>query len=76
MAQVGRYTLRITVNDGTTKRASLRPLFWGKGFEPLRGPDRFSEMYLDEKMSAVACPNGADLAPEALRERENGEAVA
>lgn len=74
MAQVGRYTLRTIVNDGTPKRESLRPLFWRKGFEPLRGPDRFSEMYLDEKMSAVACPDGADLAPEALHERGSEEA--
>lgn len=76
MEQVGTYSLRVTFNDGTTKRVNLRPLLWGEVFESLRDPDRFSEVYLDEKMGTVAWPNGADFAPEALYELEEEEAVA
>jgi hypothetical protein len=76
MEQVGTYSLRVTFNDGTTKRVNLRPLLWGDVFKPLRDPDRFSEVYLDEKMGTVAWPNGADFAPEALYELEDEQAVA
>jgi len=76
MEQVGTYSLKVTFNDGTSKRVNLRPLLWGEVFEPLRDPDKFSEVYLDEKMGTVAWPNGADLAPEALHELEDEQAVA
>lgn len=76
MEQVGTYSLRVTFNDETTKRVNLHPLLWGEVFEPLRDPDRFSEVYLDEKMGTVAWPNGADFAPEALYELEDEQAVA
>ena len=76
MEQVGTYSLRVAFNDGTTKRVNLRPLLWGEVFEPLRNPDRFSEVYLDEKMGTIAWPNGADLAPEALYELEDEQAIA
>ncbi len=75
MEQVGTYSLKVAFKDGTTKRVNLRPLLWGEVFEPLRDPDRFSEVYLDEKMGTVAWPNGADLAPEALHELEDEQAV-
>lgn len=74
--QVGTYSLKVAFNDGTTKRVNLRPLLWGEVFEQLRDPDRFSEVYLDEKMGTVAWPSGADLAPEALYELEDEQAVA
>ncbi len=76
LEQVGAYSLKVTFNDGATKRVILRPLLWGEVFEPLHDPDRVSEVYLDEKMVTVAWPNGADLAPEALHDLEDEEAVA
>lgn len=76
MEQVGTYSLRVTFNDETTKRVTLRPLLWGEVFEPLRDPDQFSEVYLDEEMGTVAWPNGGDFAPEALYELEDEQAVA
>jgi hypothetical protein len=76
MEQVGTYSLKVAFNDGTTKRVNLRPLLWGEVFEPLRDPDKFSEVYLDEKTGTVAWPNGADLAPEALYELEDEQAAA
>ena len=76
MEHVGTYSLKVTFNDGITKRVNLRPLLWGEGFEPLRDPGRFSEVYLDKKIGTVAWPNGADLAPEALYELEDEQAMA
>jgi hypothetical protein len=76
MEQVGTYSLKVTFNEGTTKRVNLRPLLWGEVFEPLRDPDQFSTAYLDQKMGTIAWPNGADLAPEALYELEEEQAVA
>ncbi|WP_272507846.1 DUF2442 domain-containing protein [Salinibacter sp.] len=76
MEQVGTYSLKVTFNDGTTKQGTLRPLLWGEVFEPLRDPDRFSEVSLDETMGTVGWPNGADLAPEALYDLEDEQALA
>jgi hypothetical protein len=76
LEQVGTCSLKVTFNDGTTKRVNLRLLLWGEVFEPLRDPGRFSKVYLDEKMGTVAWPNGADFAPEALYELEDEQAVA
>ena len=76
MEQVGTYSLKVTFNDGTTKRVNLRPLLWGDVFEPLRDPDQFSNVYLDEEMGTIAWPNGADFAPEAIYELEDEQAVA
>jgi hypothetical protein len=36
-------------------------------FEPLRDPDRFAEVSLDE-FGAPCWPNGADIAPDAIYE--------
>ncbi len=40
---------------------------WSPMFEPLRDPDRFAEVGLDED-GVICWPNGADLAPDALYE--------
>jgi hypothetical protein len=75
MEHVGTYSLKVTFNDGTIKRVNLRPLLWGEVFEPLRNPDRFSDVYLDEELNTIAWPNGADFAPEALYDLEEESAV-
>jgi hypothetical protein len=43
------------------------PLLEGPVFEPLRDPARFAELRVDSECGTVVWPNGADLAPEALR---------
>lgn len=68
-AQVcGPHSLRLTFNDGATGVADLRPLLQGPVFEPLRDPAYFSTVTLDPVCGTVVWPNGADLAPEALRD--------
>jgi hypothetical protein len=70
----GPHSLRLTFNDGTTKRVNVRPLLDGVIFEPLRDPAYFARMSLDTICGTVVWPNGADFAPEALHELE-AEAV-
>jgi hypothetical protein len=64
----GPQSLHLTFNDGTTKHVNVLPLLDGKIFEPLRDPAYFALMTLDSICGTVVWPNGADFAPEALRE--------
>jgi hypothetical protein len=74
-AQVcGPHSLQLTFNDGTTKRVDIQSLLEGPVFEPLRDPAYFCRVTLDPACGTVVWPNGADFAPEALRELED-EAV-
>jgi len=68
MAEVcGPTMLRVVFNDGTTRRVNLRPILTGPMFVPLRDPAFFSRVVLNAVTGTVEWPNGADLAPEALR---------
>ncbi|WP_165235034.1 DUF2442 domain-containing protein [Aquisphaera insulae] len=64
----GRHSLRLEFNDGSTRRVDIRPLLEGPIFEPLRDPDYFARVSLDVTCGTVVWPNGADFAPEALRD--------
>ncbi len=64
----GPHSLTLTFNDGTRKRVNLLPLLDGPIFEPLRDPIYFARVALDPVAGTVVWPNGADFAPEALRE--------
>jgi hypothetical protein len=64
----GPHLLRLVFNDRTQKTVDLQPLLGGAVFEPLRDPRYFSQVRLDPICGTVVWPNGADFAPEALRE--------
>ncbi len=64
----GGHVLRVTFNDGSTKRVDVRPLLVGPVFLPLRRPEYFARVSLDPLAGTVVWPNGADFAPEALHE--------
>lgn len=55
-------------NDGASRRVNLLPELEGPVFEPLRDPEYFSRVVLDPVAGTVVWPNGADFAPEFLRE--------
>lgn len=65
---VESYVLDVTFSDGTKKRVNIEPLLWGPVFEPVRDPDHFKQVFVDDTLKTVAWPSGADLAPEALHE--------
>jgi hypothetical protein len=64
----GPCRLRLAFNDGTRKTVDVGSLLDGPVFEPLRDPAYFARAKLDCVCGAVAWPNGADFAPEALHE--------
>ena len=60
------YRLRIVFDDGLSGEVDLNDRLFGPLFEPLRDFDLFVEVHIDE--FGVPCwPNGADVAPDALR---------
>jgi hypothetical protein len=60
------YIVDVTFSDGMQRRIDLEPELWGEVFEPLRDPDAFAQVFVDEE--TIAWPNGADFAPEWLYE--------
>lgn len=62
------YRLRLVFSDGAEGDVDLSSELSGPVFQPLRDPARFSEAYLDEELKTICWPNGADLAPEFLRD--------
>ena len=64
----GAHSLVLRFNDGTCRRVDLLPELEGPVFEPLRDPAYFSQVTLDPVAGTVVWPNGADFAPDFLRE--------
>jgi hypothetical protein len=64
----GPHRLRLSFNDGTQMTVDVRPLLTGPVFERLHDPSFFARVSLDSVSGTVVWPNGADFAPEALRE--------
>ncbi len=65
---VGPHSLALRFNDGASRRVDLLPELEGSIFEPLRDPAYFSRVVLDPVAGTVVWPNGADFAPDFLRE--------
>ena len=62
------YRLRIEFADGVKGEVDLSENLEGPVFEPLKDPEYFSKVFIDE-FGVVSWPNGADLAPDALYRR-------
>jgi hypothetical protein len=62
----GRYEVWVCFEDGAQGVLDLEPELWGEVFEPLRDPEEFRKLRLDEELGTVVWPNGADFAPEFL----------
>ena len=67
----GPHSLLLTFDDGITKQVHVLPLLDGPIYEPLRDPTYFARMTLDTICGTVVWPDGADFAPEALRDLED-----
>ncbi len=55
------YALRVTFDDGVVREVELEPDKRGPLFEPLRDPEYFSKVFIDD--GTLAWPNGLDLDP-------------
>lgn len=64
------YVLLLTFSDGEQREVDTEPLLFGAMFEPLRDPEVFAQVRVDEELGTVVWPNGADLSPEFLRRGE------
>jgi hypothetical protein len=61
------YRLFVEFSDGLAGEVDLSTRLFGSAFEPLKAPELFAAVQLDE--FGVPCwPNGADLAPDAIYE--------
>ncbi len=59
--------LKLTFNDGVAGVVDLSNELWGEMFEPLKDNQLFSQGRLDKELDTIVWANGADLAPEFLR---------
>jgi hypothetical protein len=62
------YRLAVRFDDGTGGVIEMRDRLFGPLFEPVQAAAIFRQVFVDE-FGAIAWPNGADLAPDALHER-------
>jgi len=69
---IGPCQLWLRFSDGAIGTVDLASELWGEVFEPLKDPAFFALAALDENAYTVCWPNGADLAPEFLREKLTG----
>ena len=63
------YVIWLRFNDGLAGEVDLRDELEGPVFEPLRQIEAFRSVRLHPELHTIVWPNGADLAPEFLRER-------
>jgi len=64
----GDYRVWLEFNDGTSGEAELSSALWGPMFEPLKEIALFSQVRFDPEADTIVWPNGADLAPEYLKD--------
>jgi hypothetical protein len=62
------YRLAVRFDDGVEGVIEMKDRIFGPVFEPLQDPALFQQVFVDA-FGAIAWPNGADLAPDALHER-------
>jgi hypothetical protein len=64
----GGHRLRLLFSDGVEGEADLSAVLEGPVFAPLRDPAAFAAVRLDREFRTITWPNGADFAPEFLRD--------
>jgi len=65
---IEKFKLWVAFDDGTEGQVDLAGYLSGSVFEPLKDESFFSKVYIDEELETVAWPNGADLAPEFVKD--------
>jgi len=65
---LGDYRVWLAFSDGTAGEANLIERLHGHMFEPLRDKAMFAQVKFDAEADTIVWPNGADLAPEFLKE--------
>ncbi len=65
------YKVRVQFDDGKTQTINLEPLLHGPLYGPLKDPDTFRKVFVDNEVATIAWPNGADFDPATLYHWEN-----
>jgi hypothetical protein len=60
------YRLRLQFDDGSERVVDLGDVLWGPMAEPLRDPDYFRRVRVDDELRTIVWPNGFDLDPDVL----------
>ena len=63
------YQIWLKFNDGSEGVVDLKDQLFGEMFESLRDKKRFKSFRVDPELETIVWRNGADLAPEFLRDR-------
>ena len=63
------YIIHLKFNDGAEGFVDLANELYGEMFAPLREVQTFKAFKVDSELNTIVWDNGADLAPEFLRER-------
>ncbi len=64
--------MHVQFDDGVEGEIDLNGRLFGPVFEPLHNDVEFNKVFVDE-FGAIAWPNGADLAPDAIYRRLSAE---
>ena len=72
---ISDFKLWLSFDDGSSGEVDLKNSLIGPVFEPLKDINVFSKVSVDPELETVVWPNGADLAPEFLKERIQAEGV-
>lgn len=62
---VDGFTVELRFGDGFVGRIDLAPALWGPVFEPLKDPEVFGQLRLED--DTIRWPNDADFCPSVLR---------
>lgn len=62
------YELEVEFSDGLVKKVDLSKELYGEVFDPLKDPEFFKQVVVNEETNTIEWPNGADFAPEFLYE--------
>jgi hypothetical protein len=66
--QVGPHTLRVTFDDGFSRRVNFEGVLFGELYGPLRDPDEFARVKIDPEVGTLVWPSGADFDPAILHD--------
>jgi hypothetical protein len=62
------YVVYLRFNDGAEGYVDLAEELYGEMFAPLKDQEKFATLRLDPELDTIVWSNGADLAPEFLRD--------
>lgn len=64
----GDYCIWLKFDDGAEGTVDLKGRLFGEMFAPLKNRKKFKSFKIDPELETLVWPNGADLAPEFLRD--------